>query len=214
MDFIHAHLTQGRFAPPRSPAFQVPQIYCPDRALRQSKLARYSPRCRAFTCHAHCILKPLGKGRLAWQHQYFLPLDSAIWALHPKHLDVHSRAEFAPRQITHGALPDIVDPPYLPSASGTFHVPIAPLPPHPQLQCLGFLVNLVLVDPVSGPHQNPGVLFVRRQSPSLAEPLLIQSPHEFLLRAEQGEHPCSQSLLFLSPSPSSLSCHTRLRPAK
>jgi SAM-dependent methyltransferase len=159
-----------------------------ERALIQWR-SRHKSDPRRAGGHPYRVLEPPGERRLARQQGHLLPLHAAVRALDPIHLNEDGRPELAPRQVPHGALADVTDLRELPATTATLDLAVAPFASHPQLQCLGFLVDRVAIDPVARPAQYPGELVVSWQLTSLYDrPDTPESGplHEFLRRAEKG----------------------------
>ena len=169
IDFIHAHLAQGWFASRSIPTLQVPQINRPHGAGGQPELACYLSGRSHFTRQSHGVLKPLRKRRLARQQGHLLALHAAVRALHPVNLDEHRRRKRAPGKIADRPLAAVVQFAELTAATGALDLSISSFSPYPQFQRLRLLVNLMLIDLVSRPSQNPGELVIRRQTASLAQ---------------------------------------------
>src|SRR5438132_13069447 len=97
------------------------------------------------------------------------------------------------RKLTpHLPLVDLVDVVHPPPATRTPQYPVAALASHPQPQCLGFLVDLVTIDPVARPAQDLGELIVGWQELKSTESRPIEKCCEicglyrFLLRARNS----------------------------
>src|SRR5262249_39791188 len=119
----------------------------------------------------------------ARQQGNLLALHSAIWAIHPIHFHDHRRSKGTPGKIADLPLAGVIDVGKLPPAPRTLDLAIPPLAPYPQLQRFGLLIDLVLVNPITGPRQNLGELVVCRQTASLADLTKSAVSHEFLRRA-------------------------------
>src|ERR1700680_1360575 len=166
MDFVHAHQRECGLAPCCRPALQVTQIDRAHGTGRHSESPRYLPSRGTLTRLADSILKALAERGFAGELGDLLGRDPAIRTAHSINLDDHRGPEFHARQIAHFPLADIVRVLPLPAASRTDQLPMAPLPPNPQLQCLRLLMDLVPVHPIPRPCQQFGE-FVISQLPSL-----------------------------------------------
>jgi hypothetical protein len=102
--------------------------------------------------------------------------------LDPIHFRKHRRRKSAPGQIANRPLAGVINLCEFPSATGTLQPSVPSFAPYPQLQRLRLLVDLVLIDPIPGPVQNPGELAIRRQSAILAAISKPGPSHSFLLR--------------------------------
>ena len=76
---------------------------------------------------------------------------------------MYRRFELAPRQVTHRPFTEVIGVAELAPAAGTLQFAIPALAPHPQVQRLVLLVDLVPVYPVTGPLQDSGEFVVRGQ---------------------------------------------------
>ena len=136
---------------------------------------RYLSRRRTLARLSHRILEALAVGCLARQWLDFLCLHSAVRATNSIQFDDHRRLELEARQISHFSLVDLVDVLDPPPATRTSPYPVAPLAAHPQLQCLGSLVDLVTIDPVARPAQDLGEVVVGRQTLKSTESNIIHN---------------------------------------
>ena len=133
-------------------------------ALSSAESSRDLPRRRTLASLAHNLFESLAEGR-------------------------HRRAVFKARQIAHLPFINLVEFAHPASATGAHQPPVPCLPTHPQFQSLGLFVDLVPINPVARPAQDPGPIAVsqtaecsrktlRAESPSVWEPV------RFLRRAE------------------------------
>ena len=169
VDLIHAHLPQRWGSPRCIPPLQVSQVDRPHSARSQPELPRHLPRRSHFTSQPHGVLKSLRKGSLTRQQRHLLTFHSAVRTLDPMHLHKHRRRKSTPRQIANRPLAGVIDLCQFPPATATLQPSVPSFAPYPQLQRLRLLVNLVLINPIPGPVQNPGELTIRRQSAILAD---------------------------------------------
>ena len=105
----------------------------------------------------------------ARQQLYFLGLDPAVRTAQSIQLDHYRRAVFEARQIPYLPLVNLgnfLDPS---TTAGTLQFAVPALPPHPQLQDLVLLVDLVPVHAVTGPLQDSCEFVIGRQSLNLAQ---------------------------------------------
>ena len=153
VDFVHAHLLQRRLAPFGRPPFQVAQVNGAHRALWQPELPRHSPRRRAFACLPHLVFKPLGVGCLAGHLLDSLHLRTACHTIQAVHFHHYRGSELEAVQIGHLALPHRDHPMHSPPTTRTHKTSMDGFLPHPQLQFLGCLVQLILVNTIPRPSQ-------------------------------------------------------------
>jgi len=82
---------------------------------------------------ANGVFKALAEGRLARQERNLFHLYTTVRAFHPIHLDVYGGPELTPRQVPYRSLIAVIGTGKLAAAARTFQLPVAALPPNPQL---------------------------------------------------------------------------------
>src|SRR5260370_560312 len=153
----------------------------------ESESPGHLPRRCAFARLPHHLFESIAEGSLARQLFYSLGLDPTVRTPNPIQLDRHGRPEFEACQIPYFSLVDFMDLAHPLSASGTDQPPVPGFPPHPQLQCLGLLVNLVLVHPIPRPSQNLRPLAVSQAQQCSSEDPAFKIPINRLLRRFPAE---------------------------
>ena len=97
-----------------------------------------------------------------------LGLEAAIRTAYAIEFHHHSRLELEATEIPYFAFIDFVNRFHAAPTSGAHRFAVALLAPHPELQCFGLFINLMLVYPIAGPAQDSGPIVVS-QSGSVAE---------------------------------------------
>ena len=177
-------MAQRRFAPAGFPAFQIAQIHGAHGTLRKPKLLGYPSRRSTLAGLSHHLFEAFAEGRLAGQLLHLLDLQPAVGTTHTVQLDHHRGAVLEARQIPHLSLRHLGRFGDSCSTTRANQPPITTFSPHPQLQCLGFFVNLLLVHGVARPAQNLGPV-VASQTASLSK------------HASSEIHACAGSVRFL-----------------
>src|ERR1700733_5284006 len=154
VDFVHSHLFQRWLATPLVPSFQVAQIDCAHRSLRQVKMPRHLTGGGTLAGFPHDLLESLAERRLGRQLLDLFHADPAVGASQAMHFHHHSRPVYAPWQVSNLPLPHIVNTMQAATAATTFKPPVNGLAPHPQLQGLPLFVQCVPIYPVPRPRQN------------------------------------------------------------
>jgi hypothetical protein len=98
-----------------------------------------------------------------------LLLIALVLPLHPINLNKYRRRKRAPGKIPHRPLAGVVQFAELTAATGAPDLSISSFTPYPQFQRLCFLGDIMLIDLVPRPSQDPRELVIRRQTASLAQ---------------------------------------------
>ena len=125
------------------------------------------PSRRALARLAHGVFKALVERRLARQQRNSLHFHATVRAFHPIHLDVYRGPELTPRQVPYRPFIAVIGIGEPAATAGAFQLPVAALPPNPQLQELVLLVDSLPVNTVAGPLKDSGELVIGRQPLSL-----------------------------------------------
>ena len=101
-------------------------------------------------------------------------IDLTIRATRSVELYHYRRAVLRPRQIAYLPLIAVVPICELAPTARANQLPVSTLAPHPQLQRLGWLIDFVLVDPISRPSQHPRPVVFSHRSASVTR--VVENP--------------------------------------
>src|ERR1039458_4013169 len=175
MDLIDAHLPQGRLPASGCPARQITQIDAAHGAGRQPQAARHPSHRGTLAGLPDGLFEALAERGLAGQLLHLLTLDPAIRTAHPVQLDHHRRAVLKAGQIAYLPLVRRHHFTHPLPATGAHQLAVPALPPHPQTQSLGCLVDLASIDPITWPPQNLRPLAVGHPAKRIATPATLES---------------------------------------